>query len=383
MIPIASLFLTAVTVATMAGAQEGEPVRIEVRLEYDATLFQQARGLYPKRLEALFACEPQASARTEYADREVRRGVLRFGNQSVPCAWDEEARVLYFDRDRDGNPSNDPPISAAPAHVRSRAQHYSGVEMMAAAGEGEGLWVLEIEIEEREQAAVRVVSGWGGEVEVDGEHYSIAVGDDGDGMFDDSGDRLALWQGAPDLLRAGLTDVPRRVVLGEHLYDLALRLEPSGQGGTVIATFSEEQAPTGSLEVTGQHITRLTLEQRAGHASSPTLDTYVALFPPADQCRLPAGTYRWRLELAQVPKLGQLVNEGFIEITAGECSVLAAGAPLHNSLEARRRGSSVLELEYHLRGSAGEEYELPRTIEPALVVSRNGRVVHEGQFRYG
>jgi hypothetical protein len=139
------------------------------------------------------------------------------------------------------------------------------------------------------------------------------------------------------------------------------------------ACFSQK---LGKLRLEGQHIERLTLQRKDGHAEQ--------IARPEEIIELPVGDYRLqdvRLEGGFVYN-GRSLVYNWLAITEDEPAVLKVGAPLKQTVSIKRRGP-VLELRYRLTGAGGETYAVTRSKHPAFTVFKGDKKVGGGEFEFG
>ena len=134
----------------------------------------------------------------------------------------------------------------------------------------------------------------------------------------------------------------------------------------------------GTIKLEGKCVERLVLWQEDG----PTK----RLDQPGETIELPEGEYKLiesHLKGGCVCFQGTGTQNPWITVAAGEPAILKVGAPLKQTLEAKRRGK-VLTLDYKLLGVGGEGYACEdRSKRPRFAAYKGDQEIASGQFEYG
>ena len=386
---LAGVLCLTVLTATCCGQQATHVFRLEYR----------ERGALPKVYDYMSVTLVRPTKEPDFGDHRVVRGrvptceapegCMLYG---VPTCEAPESCMLYaFDKtdsrlylDLNGNLDlTDDPAGVYAGHMDGDFHVLEDVRLHV----GRREYLLDVAANRTGIPYAIVRSGWEAVVELDGRRWRLAVVDDLDGeitaldamVLAVAGEELpADWTRSPYHV-----DVPKRLSLGGRTYDLDFVYESAGGRAQLVARFTELDLPTGELEFAGTHFKRL----RLLGMTDPGLNVTLLDFP-VGSVSIPAGKY-WgpAVYLDGGASCGVLRSEGptAVSVVAGETTVLNVGAPLRNTLLARRSGR-IVRMDYRLLGVGGEKYvQLNRAARtgPRFAVRKGKLRIASGSFEYG
>ena len=321
------------------------------------------------------------------SEGSVRGGIpLAEGSETVlGFVWDENNQKLYLDLNRNQDLTDDPQgiFSADEGWV----QEFSDIHVQV---DRDGFPVrsrLSLSFSRfgshDASASATIHSGWEGLVALDGQSWRLGVIDNLNGEIG-TGDRFMLTaissNGAPRALgdEVGQVAATSRLFLGGQGYDVAFNFEVGDPDTTLAATFTPIDMPTGELQLDGDRVARIVLEG----------EVTAILDHPAPTTRVPVGTYESvAVYVTGVSNADVYATEfDVLDIQADTATPLTTGAPLNNSVIARRSGRS-LSMNYQLLGRGGREFDRVsgggKLDDPTFVIRRGGQQVASGSFEYG
>ena len=135
---------------------------------------------------------------------------------------------------------------------------------------------------------------------------------------------------------------------------------------------SQPQSPLAQLEIQGQFIKKLVLQNEKNES--------VSIENPGEKIELPPGKYR----IINVITNGyNSYGDLWIEVESDKENVLKVGGPLYQYVTATRQGK-IIRLDYSLRGQGGESYtSLMRNKPPQFAVFQGDKQIAAGSFEYG
>jgi hypothetical protein len=326
----------------------------------------------------------------DYGGKRVVRGVLPTGTDPAAYTgyvWVPSADTLYVDANHNRDLADDP---TGVFHSKTKSGRYFAPIPLTVEGPA-GPIAYEISMEFRSDVPIiGLLSGWTGAVELGGKKYRLTITDDLDGVIEwQDGfalrpDAILEDQHSPGFLHPCTTPAPKRLFLDGQAYDVEYRIE----GEPLAVTFWETTAEPGVLNINGESIRRLVLEDPAQGLS-------VLLCEPKASLSVPVGLYDVRQVFLESgywtgPDLREIkppVVERAVEVTKTGPAALTLGGPLRNRVEGVREGVS-LNLRRTFCGQDGAvytpSYSLPRQgPPPRFAVFKGDKQVADGAFRYG
>jgi hypothetical protein len=139
-----------------------------------------------------------------------------------------------------------------------------------------------------------------------------------------------------------------------------------------------QEKTLGELKIKGEHVERLVLRGNDGHTER--------FNQPGETIKLPVGQYQLlesHLDGGYVCFQGAGPQSKWITIAENKPAELKVGAPLKQTLQARREGR-VLVLDYKLIGIGNEVYtKADRSNPPNFTVYKGNQEIASGRFAYG
>ena len=344
-----------------------------------------------KGREVVFQKEP------DFAGPKTVRGALPIGQDKeefIGFAWDQEARKLCVDLNRNLDLTDDP-VMTSEKDVYS--QSFKDIQIVLPVGSTNAGYAADLSFYGRDLCSLVVKSGWEGEVQIAEQTWLVRIVDDLDRTLGGENDRMSVSL-LPRHAPSGSVDLdylseppPKELFLANHNYEVSYRFEPASAGQPVhpdagapvpsgvdlILTMTETWPVMQDLAIQSPGVARLVLK-----------GARTCLFlSPSERVQVPVGSYGpVDIDLeSKKPSLVFCASLPSIEILEGEPQILKAGLPFKNAVEARRKGPN-LAMDYKLLGQAGEEYRVSgpgaRTGIP-LTVSSKGRKLLSASFEYG
>lgn len=383
----AAVFLAA-EISTAADTGTGGAIiaRHEFRIPYSDRVASLTISASIQGRDIVFKKEP------DFQNHEIVRGAIPVGDDKkdhLCFAWDVTAKKLHVDLNRNLDLTDDAEGVFECQHYNQNSQDFVGIRFESRRTPTAVPYILRMSFFKGGRppsCTVWITSGWYGELELYGKKWLVTVVDNMDGSLG-QGDIFILlpprelpgvWAGRSFLERL---NVPERLFLDGHHYELAFGFEPGIDGPRLIASFTETQPPMAQLTIGGNNIQRLTLF--SDRWENPT----IILDSPEGDISAPAGEYnRQRVILDRGGKDGLLRAELYekISLDADKPKTLKIGGPLNNTVKAGRKGSS-LQLNYLLIGVGGEQYtwlKNPATPPTFTIFNGNKKIVSDS-FKYG
>ncbi len=372
---IAAVLLGSCLVPLLAQAEEASP-----GTTFSFTLQYVEKGTSPPldvnmgKQEVKFRKEPDFGK-----DQVVRRALVvgSGANDFIGFAVDITKLKLYLDLNRNLDLTDDPQgvfqgkgsppypfFQDVPVTVQSN-------------GTSRAYLMNQVFIESTIDGYFSVGSSYQGEIELAGQKWRLELKDNLDGRIDGE-DRFVIE------LAGGTTGynpmpVPKNLFLGGRLYRLGFTFAP-GPRGPLTANFTEVAVPAGELVLDGQFIRRLVLSAE---------DRLVILESPGRLVSVPIDEYG--IETVYLKDSGKTllsssdVRELELSVSAGPPQHLCIGGPLESTVTASSY-SNFLQLDYLLKGAAGEKYSAvnpDRANPPKVAIHGGGRLLGAGNFSYG
>lgn len=317
----------------------------------------------------------------DFGKRTVVRGAIPAGDtksEYIGFAWDVDESKLYLDLNRNLDLTDDDPSPYKSGSERW-GQQFTGIVIPVNVGGKALSYHAKASLWKWSHGAggdLTILSGWAGDIELNGRQWSLGIADDLSGSLD--GEDLFVL-GSEDSAfqhtRMKSMGASKRLFLDGQLYEVSAAFAGPDEDARV--TFKELDEPLAEVDFEGARVSRLLLR-------GPAL---AIVEEPAGRFTLPAGMYSdGRVFIA-----GQDADTLFearlrgIEIKAGQTNSLRAGAPLDHTVRIRRSGAQ-LNMDYRLRGVGEEEYSRVdggRGGKPRVTISCKGRELASGNFEYG
>lgn len=367
---LAGVCAAADTAGAVASENADAPV-IEHRcvLEYRDSGINCAKIIgYATRAEPVFKEEPGYEG-------GITKGLTSGSENAAGYVWDQEARKLYIDANRNWDLTDDTPIELTEG-VTWHFQERMNVHLDVAAGKGARSYLLDVEA--MGSVYLTLHSGWQGDVHLHGRDWRITLVDlDLNGLFDseDLCHIRPLDIEQPGEVTADLpdsVDYADRLFLDGHCYGFTPEW---ADDGAVELTLTEQPVKQASLEIRGEQLGFLLLQ------GNPT----VMLWQPGSSVPVPCGTYTQQFT----------VDGGAAQFTAhewnplrvdAEGATLEAGGPLTQELGVSRHlltytfSHQILGVGGRTYEQAGGDYENPPRVR---VYDAEGKLLDECQFAYG
>ena len=147
--------------------------------------------------------------------------------------------------------------------------------------------------------------------------------------------------------------------------------------GICLSQVQEEGPATGELKLEGKHIQKLVFQYK--DRKTETFDN------PGESIKLPVGEYQLRevhLEGGYVSRFSTASGR-WKTVDKDKPNVLKVGAPLKQSVKARRR-KNLLVLDYDLLGVGGGHYvRAQRSNPPQFAIYSGDKKIASGKFEFG
>lgn len=230
---------------------------------------------------------------------------------------------------------------------------------------------------------IGIRSLYASEIDLHGRRWLFQVQDNLDGQLDAS-DRFLITAVAgksePKPISYRPMPVPKNLFLDGRQYRLDFAFGPASGNAPLTVTLTEHASPLTQFTLEGQFVRRLVLEGE---------EHLVVLDAPGQTVSLPADNYRIQgVYLQQAPGKPTFVGAPAtprFAATADAPYRLKVGAPFVGSVVATRKGN-VLQMQYVLKGAAGEEYSIvnpDRGNPPKFVIYKGDQKVADGSFQFG
>ena len=324
---------------------------------------------YSDHAEPVFKKEP------EY-EGVAAKGLTSDGDNAVGYAWDQEARKLYIDANRNWDLTDDTPIELTGGgtwHFQERMN----VRIDVPPKEGPRSYVLDVQAMGPVFLTLR--SGWQGDVRLYGRDWRITLADlDLNGVFDseDLCHVRPLDIEQPRVVTADLADSVNyadRLFLDGHCYALAPEWTADGAIDLALTEQAVEQA---LLEVRGEGLGFVLLEG----------GVTVMLWQPGPSVPVPCGIYNTQQFMVD-GGAAQFAAQGWQPLRVNaEGAALEAGGPLTQKLSVSRN-LARFSFSHAIQGVGGRiyeqiggDYENPPQVR---VYDTEGKLLDECQFAYG
>jgi hypothetical protein len=367
-------------------ASNAEATTITVTLKQTSISDSPSFAIDHENVDVRFIREPK------YTGDKIIRGFLYRNNTTndyMGLAIDEKAGRLYLDLNCNLDLTDDPAGVHEASERNAYMLRFSNFTVEMARRQPARSYTLSLNLYLGGGAYLNsnLQTGWVGELELPGRRWRLSVIDNMDGIIDAT-DKIWLMPLKPESLQQfgdsqfaiGSSD---QLFLNGHLYQTRFDWEASPAGPLLRVSLGELPFKPATLALAGQGITRLLLKNSRG-------GPVVVLDQPGASITLPEGRYRIENVLLHDPKNNRLYqqnrNSQSLEISATDGQpALRLGAPLNNTLTARRAGST-LQLNYELHGIGAESYQPvgnTRDARPKFRILHAGTQVAEGFFEYG
>lgn len=359
----------------------------EILLRFQPSGFSLPVFIDLDRSEVRFKTEP------DFEGNDIVRGSIPTGethSDFIGFAWDQTNAELYVDANQNLDLTDDPGQPFTASEISGIEQAYRDIQVVLSHGENPVPYHFNLQFIGRWYAAANVTSGWVGEATIGGARFRIDAADNFDGEWG-AGDRFSM----KPLTRVAIDEqsrpveepfsffntrygmgIPTHAIVDGSIYDVYGDFSETAEGIAVRFAFSATEAPTGQIQLEGQHIQELWLKRHDGTSM---------LYVSGNPMQVPMGSYTAHVIVLDG---GWISNEPApsirVQVRPGEASPLRVGGPLKHSVECMPSGSSML-LTYTLRGVGGESYEKPGSyaVPPAFTIYRGSTRVATGNFEYG
>jgi hypothetical protein len=366
-----------------AGAESEQ----EILLRFQPSGFSLPVFIDLGRSEVRFKTEP------DFGGKGIVRGSIPAGathSDFIGFAWDQTNAELYVDANQNLDLTDDPGQPFTASQISGIEQSFRDIHVVLHHGDNRVPYRFNLRFMGTWYAAANITSGWAGDATIGGARFRIDAADDFDGEWG-AGDRFSMKPltsiaiaepsrpvDDPFLYFNTRDDVgiPTHAVVDGSTYDVYGDFSETAEGIAVRVAFSVTEAPTGQVQLEGQHIQELLLKRHDGTS---------ILYVSGNPMQIPVGSYTAH---AITLDGGWISNEPVpsirVQVRPGEARPLRVGGPLKHSVECMPSGSSIL-LTYTLRGVGGESYEKPGSYAepPAFTIYRGSTRVASGNFEYG
>jgi len=370
---------------------------------------------------------------------DVFRGFFCFGtdtNQSIPFAWDDEARKLYVDANRNGDLTDDAPGGYTAAD--KSLELFRGVRLEFPSPQGTYQVLVDAHVFGRAggqapkpRVFLYVRSLWDGQVELDGKKWYLAVIDGLNGRIGPAAsltnvsDRMVLrpweqrqepflwWHASLEKIHslahvklvtfpyryAGDAEVydafnlPENLFFQNRAYHLDYHTESSNGMANLAVTFNPAQPALGKLHVNGEYLRRVVLDGgMVPGGFTAILDSALRNGTNGESgtdVQVPVGIYPRQIALLQ--------REGHTNVAVGLATnpivvaetgtnVFTAGGPLNNSVQMVVPFDYQVSMNYELTNAAGIFFRLVQQKEkapPGIEMKQGDQLVGQGTFEFG
>lgn len=324
--------------------------------------------------EIVFKKEPEYSGDTVY--RNAIR-LDRFMSDFIGLACDMDAGILYIDRNRNLDLTDDGPGLKATDLYGIDYARFANVRLEQLHDTIPVQYTLDVYVYSGGSYSL-VRSGWIGAVEIDGTPCIMGMADDLNGVFESNDmflfDHNQNWGARLSCGKEDRLTLPKWLWFEGRLYciESGFRLMDGYTALEVSLTPVTENMMDISFE--GQFVSRVMMTNESRE--------WVLLDWPQAAMRIPAGNYNvQRIDLLDsfsgYPRYER-------EITA-QHNVLKTGGPIKQMITASREGVN-LNLNYALKGADQTDYSpdmLSREARARFEIYQGERCVRTGQFEYG
>ncbi len=322
----------------------------------------------------------------------VLRGSLALGSRrenTFSFLWLRKEARLHLDLNRNEDLTDDPEGVFRALGVAGSSQNFTNVRLPLTAASGRHAFKLDLMLYSPSAswayAHVGIQSCWRGKAVWQGQDVELAVVESfvesgsADGPFlvlrpwERHASRIGLAEGTADAMI-----LPKRLFWRDWACRVNRSFETNGTVARCRLDFVEEKPALGQIQVTGEMLNRIILEDASGYTA--------VLDGPVKEAKAPLGNYRVS-EVWVKKDAAEAVQEAgrVLALTDKGPASLRAGGPLTNSVNITRRGKSLV-LNYELVGIDGGPYRLQnvdRQNPPQVKILRQGKQVASGKFAYG
>lgn len=317
--------------------------------------------------EVVFSKEP------DFEGRKVVRGAVPIGENPqsfLGFIWDMEKSQIYFDANQNLDLTDDPSAVFTSADEGSSDseidQEFENIRLSFEFGSVKVSYKARMHLwhysgPNSNNGYIGIQSGWLGRIEMSGKQFTCAILDNMDGVIGHQDIMTLSWIPSTPGSRPPLerfTQVPQKLFLNKMNYALDFGLSANEQNPDLQLKLTEQESPTGTLEIQGEGIKRLVL------LGADQEDMQVVILDPVEKkVAIPAGEFAsQRITLDEGEGSGKYLSNHTesLTITQGMRERVIIGAPLTNGVKFSRNGRD-LDLEYTLTGQGGETY---REIQP-------------------
>lgn len=316
-------------------------------------------------------------------------------NSSVSFAWDPAAGKLYLDLNRNHDLTDDPAgiFACREKGYSNFYQTFTNVHLSGNTLAGRRNTLVDLNLYQYASGlhcSAAVHSFWQGKMTLQGQEWQAGVVENPSGQSVTVGNGYLLlrpWAARNEPFNTDSSSsvtfsFPGKFFFRNQAYRLDCTGEAPGESAKLTLRFTGEQPALGKLNITGDFIQRLVLQ------NGPYL---VVLDQPESVASVPVGRYSrpgvWlkKGDAEAYRDSSSSRSDKWITVDEEKPAVLAVGGPLTNSVSINRQGK-YLRLNYELLGAGGEAYQLAqadRSRPPEFAVYQGDRKIASGKFAYG